>query len=145
MKMQNLDFTVIHIPGKENVADYMSRHALPDSEKTGVEKHVKTVTEADHAVVLEKIAIEIEQDTELQHLKYAMQTGAWDKKDPILKPYIRALRIRKRHSPTEQDHPPRESTSKDHTNHAQARTFGTVQDKRNDSAQVLVARNEHRD
>ena len=86
--MQNLDFTVIHIPGKENVTDCMSRHALPDSEKTGVEKNVKAVTQADHAVVLEKIAIETEQDTELQHLKYAMQTGAWDKKDPILKPYI---------------------------------------------------------
>ena len=85
--MQNLDFTVIHIPGKENVTDYMSRHALPNSKKTGVEKHVKAFTEADHAVVLEKITIETEQDTELQHPKYAKQTGTWDKKDPILKPY----------------------------------------------------------
>jgi tRNA U34 5-carboxymethylaminomethyl modifying GTPase MnmE/TrmE len=88
MKMHNLDFTMIHILGKENVTDYMSRHALPDSERTGVEKHVRAVTQADHAVVLEKIATETEQDAELQHLKHAMQTGVWDKKDPILKPYI---------------------------------------------------------
>ena len=88
MKMQNLDFTMIHIPGKENVTDYMSRHALPDSERTGVEKHVRAVTQADHAVVLEKVATETEQDAELQHLKHAMHTGAWDKKDPILRPYI---------------------------------------------------------
>ena len=88
MKMQNLDFTTIHIPGKENVTDYMSRHALPDSERTGVEKHVRAVTQADHAVVLEKIATETEQDAELQHLKHAMHTGAWDKKDPIPRPYI---------------------------------------------------------
>ena len=48
---------------------------------------MKAVTEDDHVVVLEKIATETEQDIELQHLKYAMQTGAWHKKDPILKPY----------------------------------------------------------
>ena len=79
---------MIHIPGKENVTDYMSRHALPDSERTGVEKHVRADTQAGHAVVLEKIATETEQDAELQHFKHAMHTGAWDKKDPILRPYI---------------------------------------------------------
>jgi DNA primase catalytic subunit len=89
MKMQNLDrFTMIHIPGKEIVIDYMSRHALRDSERTGVEKYVRAVTQADHAVVLERIPTETEQDAELQHLKHAMQTGVWDKKDPILKPCI---------------------------------------------------------
>ena len=86
--MQNLGFTMIHIPGKENVTDYMSRHALPDSEMTGVEKHVRAVAQADHAVVLEKIATETEQDAELQHFKHAMHTGAWENKDPILRPYI---------------------------------------------------------
>ena len=76
---------MIHIPGKENVTDYMSRHALPDSEMTVVEKNVRAVTQDDHAVVLEKIATETEQDAELQHLfKHAMQTGVWNKKDSIL-------------------------------------------------------------
>ena len=85
LKIKNLDFTMIHIPGKENVTDYMSRHALPDSEMTVVEKNVRAVTQDDHAVVLEKIATETEQDAELQHLfKHAMQTGVWNKKDSIL-------------------------------------------------------------
>jgi hypothetical protein len=79
MKMQNLEFTMIYIPGKENVTDYMSRHALSDSERTGVEKHARAVTQAGHAVVLEKIATETEQDAE-----HAMQTGVWDKKDPTV-------------------------------------------------------------
>ena len=87
MKMQNLDFTMIHIPGKQNVTDYMSRHALPGNEKTGTEKYARAVTQADHAIVLERIAAETETDVELQHLKHAMHTGAWDKKDPNLKPY----------------------------------------------------------
>ncbi|XP_068684306.1 uncharacterized protein [Montipora foliosa] len=30
MKMQNLDFTAIHIPGKSNMTDYLSRHPLPE-------------------------------------------------------------------------------------------------------------------
>jgi hypothetical protein len=38
--------------------------------------------------MLEKIATETEQDAELHHLKHAMQTGVWDKKDPILELYI---------------------------------------------------------
>ena len=55
--------------------------------KTGVEKHVKAVTELDHAVVLEKIAAESAIDPDLKHLKQAIKTGTWDKKYPILKPY----------------------------------------------------------
>ena len=65
MKMQNLDFTMIHIPGKENVTDYMSRHPLPETTRTGVEKHVKAVIRTDHAIVLERIAAETAKDTEL--------------------------------------------------------------------------------
>ena len=72
-KMQNLDFTSIHIPGKENVTDYMSRHLLPGTAKTGVEKHVKAVTELDHAVVLQKIAAASAIDPELKHLKQAIK------------------------------------------------------------------------
>ena len=84
MKMQNLDFTMIHIPGKEKATDYISRHPQPETAKTGVEKHVKAVTELDHAVVLEKIAAESAIDPELKHLRQAITTGTWDKKDPIM-------------------------------------------------------------
>ena len=55
MKMQNLDFTAIHIPGKSNMTDYLSRHPLPEVEKTGHERHVRAVIETDHAVVMETI------------------------------------------------------------------------------------------
>ena len=65
----------------------MSRHPLPETSKTGVEKHVKAVTELDHAVVLKKIAAESAIDPELKHLRQAIKTGTWDKKYPILKPY----------------------------------------------------------
>ena len=87
MKMQNLDFTMIHIPGKENVTDYMSRHPLPETTWTGVEKHVKAVIRTEHAIVLERIAAETAKDTELQHLKQTIQAGTWNKKDPVLQPY----------------------------------------------------------
>ena len=52
MKMQNLDFTAIHIPGKSNMTDYLSRHPLPDVQQTNHELYVKAVTEADHAVIM---------------------------------------------------------------------------------------------
>ncbi|KAK3745368.1 hypothetical protein QZH41_001397 [Actinostola sp. cb2023] len=88
MKMQNLDFTMMHIPGKENATDYMSRHPLPETGKDRTDKHVKAVTQADHAIILDKVAAATETDEELQHLKHAMQSGIWDKKDPVLKPYL---------------------------------------------------------
>jgi hypothetical protein len=50
----------------------MSRHALPDCERTGVDKHARAVTQADHAVVLDKIASETEQNPELHYLKHAV-------------------------------------------------------------------------
>ncbi|KAK3753779.1 hypothetical protein QZH41_014237, partial [Actinostola sp. cb2023] len=88
MKMQNLDFTMTHIPGKENATYYMSRHPLPETGKDRTDKHVKAVTQADHAIILDNVATATETDKELQHLKHAMRSGIWDKKDPVLKPYL---------------------------------------------------------
>ena len=65
----------------------MSRHPLPETTRTGVEKHVKAVIRTDHAIVLERIAAETAKDTELQHLKQTIQAGTWNKKDPVLQPY----------------------------------------------------------
>ena len=79
---------MIHIAGKTNVTDYMSRHPLPENESIDHEWHVKVITQTEHAIVLTKIAAETKSDPELQHLKHAMQTGDWDKKDPILKPFL---------------------------------------------------------
>jgi hypothetical protein len=42
--MQNLDFEAIHIPGKSNMTDYLSRHPLPETGKDHIEKHVNAAT-----------------------------------------------------------------------------------------------------
>ena len=88
LNMQNLDFSMIHIPGKENVTDYMSRHALQANEETGTEKYIRAITQTDHAIILEKIAEETKHDEELQKVQKAIRTGRWDKQDQTLKPYI---------------------------------------------------------
>lgn len=66
---------------------------------------MRAVTKADHAVVLEKIANETEQDAELQHLKHAMQANVRDKKDPIPKTniIIQGEQYEARNPSTEQD------------------------------------------
>ena len=65
MKMQNLDFTTIHIAGKLNMTDNLSRHPLPETEETRHEKHIKAIIRADHAVVVETIAEATATDKEL--------------------------------------------------------------------------------
>ena len=87
MKMQNLYFTAIHIPGKSNMTDYLSRHPLPEVEKTSHERHVRAVIEIDHAVVMETIQSETKDDRALQKLKKALETGKWTRNDPDLAPY----------------------------------------------------------
>ena len=45
---------------------------------------MKAIICTDYAVVLDGITAETQSDPELQHLKHAMQTGDWDKKDPVI-------------------------------------------------------------
>ena len=87
MKMQNLDFTAIHITGKSNMTDYLSQHPLPETEETRHEKHIKAIIGADHAVVMETIAEATATDKMLCQLRAALLTGKWDQDDPALKPY----------------------------------------------------------
>ena len=87
MKMQNLDFSTIHIPGKSNKTDYISRHPLPEVEKTGHERHIRAVIEVDHPVVMETIRSATKDDKVLQKLKKALETGKWTRNDPDLEPY----------------------------------------------------------
>ena len=56
MNIQNRDFDMIHIPGKTNMTDNMSRQ----------EKHLRAVIETDHAVVMDKIKQETAKDQELR-------------------------------------------------------------------------------
>ena len=84
------DLKVIHIPDKQNITDYMSRHALPydESDVTATEKQVKAIVEIEQSIVLSKIEKETKEDTELQRVKEAIHTGIWSRNDPVLKPYI---------------------------------------------------------
>ena len=88
LKMQNLDFEMIHIPGKTNMTDYMSRHPLPETGTDRLEKYVIATVQTEHAVVLDKIKEETAKDRELTKLAAAMKTGKWTKTDPDLKPYF---------------------------------------------------------
>ena len=79
--MQNLDFTTIPIPGKSNMTDYLSRHPLPEIEKTGHEQQIRAVIETDHAVVMETIQSATKDDS-TPKLKKAIETGRWTRNDP---------------------------------------------------------------
>ena len=85
MKMKNLDFTKIHIPGKENVTDYMSRHPLPETEK-----HVQSrkARQSSNRTRPHSCLWEDRIDPELKNLRQAIKTGTWDKKDPVLQAEI---------------------------------------------------------
>ena len=88
LKMQNLDFEMIHIPGKTNMTDYLSRHPPPETGTDRLEKYVITTVQSEHAVVLDKIKEETAKDREVTRLAAALQTGKWTKTDPDLKPYF---------------------------------------------------------
>lgn len=85
--MQNLDFTVIHMPGKSNMADDMSRHPSPDTSSPRHEKYVKAVIEADHAIVLDTIREKTKKDKEPRKLTAVLKNGTWDIRDEDLRPY----------------------------------------------------------
>ena len=87
IKMQNLDFTALYIPGKKNATNYISRHPLPEIVKTGHESHVKVVINMDHAVVMETIIAATLEDQTLKKVGQALQTGKWNTTDPELAPY----------------------------------------------------------
>ncbi|CAB3977618.1 Transposon Tf2-9 poly [Paramuricea clavata] len=73
IKMQNLDFEAIHIPGKSNITDYLSRHPLPETSKDHIEKHVNAKATA--------------EDKELCELTETIETGNWSEAKQFLKPY----------------------------------------------------------
>ena len=87
MKMQNLDYTAIHIAGKSNMTDYISRHAIPDEQHYDKEHYIKAIVETNHAVVMATIQKATREDRELQKLQTALLTGRWDRNDPDIAPY----------------------------------------------------------
>lgn len=89
LKMQNLNFEMIHIHCKTNITDFLSRHPLPETGTDHLEKYVMATVQSEHAVVLDKIKEETAKGRELT-IKFAegMQTDKWIKTDQNLKPYF---------------------------------------------------------
>ena len=79
MGMQDADFE----PGKDDAdpLDFLSRHPLPEKGKDAVERVIKHVLKAEHAVVVDQIKEETHKDTQLQKLSgYSPGTGSITKR-----------------------------------------------------------------
>ena len=70
MNIQDVDFELLYQPGMYELdpLHFSSRHPLPDSEEEDTGAAIKHVTEADHALVLDKIREETAKDEQLQKL-----------------------------------------------------------------------------
>ena len=96
MYLQQFDLKVEYRPGKENIADYLSRHAMPLSEKDGrkSEKYEDTIrmvlqTHVPGALTLEEIRTATKEDEDFQRLIQYIHKGNEQhlKSDPQLKPF----------------------------------------------------------
>ena len=84
--MQDVDFELIHERGKDDVdpLDFLSRHPLSEKGRDAVERVIKYVLKAEHAVVVDQAKEETSKDTQLQKLFVGILAGDWEhhKKDP---------------------------------------------------------------
>lgn len=91
MSMQDVDFELIYQPGKDekDPLDFLSRHPLPETDNEEVGAVIKQVTEAEHAVILDKIRQETAKDPQLQKLRERMVTEDWEnyRRDPDIMPF----------------------------------------------------------
>jgi hypothetical protein len=91
MGMQDVDFELIYQPGKDEAdpLDFLSRHPLPETGRDTVEKVVKQVVNADHAVVIDQIQKETQRDGQLQKLSERIRKGDWEnyRRDPDIMPF----------------------------------------------------------
>ena len=93
LRLMDYDFTVVHKPGLDNAADYLSRHPV---EPVAVERqtwlaeqfvHYVASTNAPRAISLDEIAHETEHDQQLRALKLAITDGNFEREG--LKPFKR--------------------------------------------------------
>ena len=86
MDMQDVDFELVYEPGRDEAdpLDYNSRHPLPLVGNDDIEKVIKSMIIAEHAVVLDKFKGETRDDPVMQKLKKAIVSGEWEKyrRDP---------------------------------------------------------------
>ena len=91
MDMQNVDYGMKYEPGKNEAdpLDFLSRHPLPIIGNNDTEKILKATIETEHAVVLDRIKEETQQDGVMQKLSQTIQRGDWEasRKDVDLAPF----------------------------------------------------------
>lgn len=91
MDMQNVDYEMKYEPGKNEAdpLDFLSRHPLPIIGNNDTEKILKATIETEHAVVLDRIKEETQQDGVMQKLSQTIQRGDWEasRKDVDLAPF----------------------------------------------------------
>eukprot|EP00795_Rhopilema_esculentum_P003255 gene3255-biopygen1481 len=85
LRLQPYQFTIKYKPGKENAADYLSRHpsAKTSKETEFTEEYIKFVTSnaVPKTMSLHEIGKETNSDKELQKLRAAIRSGAWESVD----------------------------------------------------------------
>ena len=81
MDMQDVDYELVYEPGKDeqDPLDFLSRHPLPVSGTDNTEKIVKSVINAEHAVVLDHIREETQNDRQLKKLRGIITREDWEK------------------------------------------------------------------
>ena len=91
MDMQDVDYELIYEPGKDeqDPLDFLSRHPLPITGSGNTERIIKSIIEAEHAIVLDHIREETAKDKQLQKLYQRIQNEDWEKyrKDKYINPY----------------------------------------------------------
>ena len=91
MAMQDVDYEMKYQPGKDEAdpLDFLSRHPMPETEEDEAEHIVKTITNAEPAIVIDKIREETRKDNILLKLRKVIMTGDWEnhRRDPDITPY----------------------------------------------------------
>ena len=92
MDMQDVDYEMRYEPGKDEAdpMDFLSRHPLPETGEDETEETIKSVTEAEPAIVFKKIKAATAEDSTLQRLSQIIHEGSWTeyRKDPDISPFI---------------------------------------------------------
>ena len=92
MDMQDVDYEMRYEPRKDEAdpLDFLSGHPLPETGEDETEEMVKSITEAEPAIVLSKIKAATAQDNTLRKLSQIIHKGNWMeyRKDPDVSPFM---------------------------------------------------------
>lgn len=125
MKMQNLDFTAIHIPGKSNMTDNLSRHPLPETQKT--ENHQISNLRRQHTPQVDESI----RNQEMSQKRPRLNTVLW--------PESRNVSIWRRPAEARQNHPTGITPRQDNHHSSQARSPRHLKNQRTHQKEVLVS------